>query len=93
MLDLTTTYLGLKLKNPLVVSPSPLSEQIGNILRMEDAGASAVVLHSLFEEQITIESQSSGQGSLGRDGELRRVAVLLPGHDATTTSVPKATWS
>ena len=58
MLDLTTTYLGLKLKNPLVVSPSPLSEQIGNILRMEDAGASAVVLHSLFEEQITIESQS-----------------------------------
>ena len=57
MLDLTTTYLGLKLRNPLVVSPSPLSEQIGNILRMEDAGASAVVLHSLFEEQITIESQ------------------------------------
>ncbi len=58
MLDLTTTYLGLKLRNPLVVSPSPLSEQIGNILRMEDAGASAVVLHSLFEEQITIESQN-----------------------------------
>ena len=58
MLDLTTTYLGLKLRNPLVVSPSPLSEQIGNILRMEDAGASAVVLHSLFEEQITIESQA-----------------------------------
>ncbi len=57
MLDLTTTYLGLKLRNPLVVAPSPLSEQIGNILRMEDAGASAVVLHSLFEEQITIESQ------------------------------------
>jgi dihydroorotate dehydrogenase (fumarate) len=57
MLDLTTTYLGLKLRNPLVVSPSPLSEQIGNILRMEDAGASAVVLHSLFEEQITIEAQ------------------------------------
>ena len=57
MLDLTTNYLGLKLKNPLVVSPSPLTEQIGNILRMEDAGASAVVLHSLFEEQITIESQ------------------------------------
>ncbi len=57
MLDLTATYLGLKLKNPLVVAPSPLSEQIGNILRMEDAGAGAVVLHSLFEEQILIESQ------------------------------------
>jgi dihydroorotate dehydrogenase (fumarate) len=40
-----------------VVSPSPLSEQIGNILRMEDAGAGAIVLHSLFEEQIAIESQ------------------------------------
>ena len=56
MLDLTTNYLGLKLKNPLVVSPSPLTEQTGNILRMEDAGASAIVLHSLFEEQIAIES-------------------------------------
>jgi dihydroorotate dehydrogenase (fumarate) len=56
MLDLTTNYLGLKLKNPLVVSPTPLTEQTGNILRMEDAGASAVVLHSLFEEQIVIES-------------------------------------
>ncbi|HSB18279.1 MAG TPA: dihydroorotate dehydrogenase-like protein [Bryobacteraceae bacterium] len=57
MLDLTTNYMGLALKNPLVVSPSPLCEHIGNILRMEDAGASAVVLHSLFEEQITLESE------------------------------------
>jgi dihydroorotate dehydrogenase (fumarate) len=55
--DLTTTYLGLKLKNPLVVSAGPLCKDIGNVLRMEDAGASAVVLHSLFEEQITLESQ------------------------------------
>jgi dihydroorotate dehydrogenase (fumarate) len=57
MLDLSTTYMGLTLKNPLVVSPSPLSEHTGNILRMEDAGASAIVLHSLFEEQIHLESQ------------------------------------
>lgn len=57
MLDLTTNYMGLTLKNPLVVSPSPLCEHIGNILRMEDAGASAVVLHSLFEEQIALESE------------------------------------
>ncbi len=56
MPDLSTKYLGLNLKNPVVVSPSPLTEQIGNILRMEDAGAAAVVLHSLFEEQILIES-------------------------------------
>lgn len=56
MVDLSTTYLGLTLKNPLVVSPSPLCEQIDNIRQMEDAGASAVVLPSLFEEQITLES-------------------------------------
>ena len=51
-MDLTTTYLGLKLRTPLVISASPLSENIGNLKRMEDAGASAVVLHSLFEEQL-----------------------------------------
>jgi dihydroorotate dehydrogenase (fumarate) len=57
MIDLSTSYLGLELKNPLVVSASPLSEELDNIRRMEDAGAAAVVLHSLFEEQITLESQ------------------------------------
>lgn len=56
MIDLSTTYLGLTLKNPLVASASPLCEDIDNIRRMEDAGASAVVLHSLFEEQIDRES-------------------------------------
>ena len=56
MIDLTTKYLGLTLKNPLVVSASPLSAEVGNIRRMEDAGASAVVLPSLFEEQIQVES-------------------------------------
>lgn len=58
MSNLTTTYLGFTLKNPLVCSPSPLCEEIDNLRRMEDAGASAVVLHSLFEEQIVKESQS-----------------------------------
>jgi len=51
-MDLTTTYLGLKLRTPLVPSASPLSEDIDNLKRMEDAGASAVVLYSLFEEQL-----------------------------------------
>jgi dihydroorotate dehydrogenase (fumarate) len=51
-MDLTTNYLGLKLRSPLVVSASPLSEDIDNIKRMEDAGAAAVVLYSLFEEQL-----------------------------------------
>src|SRR3954454_17864686 len=56
MTNLSTKYLGLKLKNPLVASASPLCKEIGNIRKMEDCGASAVVLHSLFEEQINIES-------------------------------------
>jgi dihydroorotate dehydrogenase (fumarate) len=58
MIDLTTKYLGLSLKNPLVVSASPLSAEVANIRRMEDAGASAVVLPSLFEEQIQVESNT-----------------------------------
>src|SRR5437016_4935388 len=55
-IDLSTTYLGLGLKNPLVVSASPLTENIENLQRMEQAGAAAIVMHSLFEEQITLES-------------------------------------
>jgi len=56
MVDLSTSYLGLPLRSPLVASASPLCEDIDNIRRMEDAGVGAVVLHSLFEEQITLES-------------------------------------
>ncbi|HUF39678.1 MAG TPA: dihydroorotate dehydrogenase-like protein [Anaerolineales bacterium] len=55
-MDLSTTYLGLPLKNPLVASSSPLCESVDNLRAMEDAGMAAVVLHSLFEEQITLES-------------------------------------
>jgi dihydroorotate dehydrogenase (fumarate) len=51
-MNLTTRYLGFKLRTPLVPSASPLSEKIDNIKRMEDAGAAAIVFHSLFEEQI-----------------------------------------
>ena len=51
-MDLSTTYLGLKLRTPLVPSASPLSEELDNIKAMEDSGASAVVLYSLFEEQL-----------------------------------------
>jgi dihydroorotate dehydrogenase (fumarate) len=51
-MDLTTKYLGLSLRSPLVPSASPLSEKIDNVRAMEQAGASAVVFHSLFEEQI-----------------------------------------
>lgn len=61
MNNLSTTYLGLKLKSPIVVSASPLSKELANIRKMEDAGAAAVVLHSLFEEQINLESNELDQ--------------------------------
>jgi len=51
-MDLTTTYLGLPLRSPIVVSASPISERIDNIQRAEAAGAAAVVIYSLFEEQL-----------------------------------------
>lgn len=56
MIDLKTTYLGLELKNPLVASASPLSQKVDAVRRLEDAGVSAVVMYSLFEEQVVQES-------------------------------------
>jgi len=56
MIDLSTTYLGLNLKNPLVVAASPLSKNIDKARKLEEAGISAIVMHSLFEEQIIHES-------------------------------------
>ena len=56
MPDLTTTYLGLKLKHPLVASASPLSKKMDTVRQLEDAGASAIVMYSLFEEQIIQDS-------------------------------------
>jgi dihydroorotate dehydrogenase (fumarate) len=55
MVDLSTNYLGLKLRSPLVVSASPLSRDADGIRQLEEAGASAVVLYSLFEEQLRLE--------------------------------------
>lgn len=56
MTDMKTRYLGLELKNPLVGSPAPVWKDVANIKRFEDAGGAAVVLNSLFEEQIEMES-------------------------------------
>ncbi|MDR3736901.1 MAG: dihydroorotate dehydrogenase-like protein [Acidobacteriaceae bacterium] len=58
MIDFSTTYLGLKLSGPIVVSSTPLTESLDNIRRMEDAGAAAIVLTSLFEEQLALESKA-----------------------------------
>lgn len=66
-MDLTTTYMGMKLKNPLVAASSPLSDSVDAVKSLEDAGASAVVMYSLFEEQINHEMEELdhflGQGS------------------------------
>jgi dihydroorotate dehydrogenase (fumarate) len=58
MVDLTTNYMGLKLKHPVVPSASPLSREVGTVKAMEDAGASAIVMHSIFEEQIEMEADA-----------------------------------
>src|SRR5947207_7049601 len=55
-MSLTTNYLGLVLKNPLVVSSCPLSHTVDSIRRLEDSGCSAIVMYSLFEELITFDS-------------------------------------
>jgi len=58
MIDVSTKYLGVKLNGPIVVSSTPLSESLENVHRMEEAGASAIVLTSLFEEQLALESRA-----------------------------------
>ena len=58
MIDLSVQYLGVKLSGPIVVASSPLSQSLESVRHMEDAGASAIVLSSLFEEQLAIESRT-----------------------------------
>jgi dihydroorotate dehydrogenase (fumarate) len=58
MIDFSTHFLGLRLNGPIMVSSTPLSENLDNVRRMEDSGASAIVLHSLFEEQLALESKA-----------------------------------
>lgn len=60
-MDLTTTYLGLKLEHPFMPGASPLVDDLGLVKRLEDAGASAIVMHSVFEEQILREGMSTLQ--------------------------------
>jgi dihydroorotate dehydrogenase (fumarate) len=61
MIDLTTSYMGLKLKNPVVPSASPLPAALDNVKRLEDAGAAAITLWSLFEEQVELEAEALGR--------------------------------
>src|SRR5215468_7817658 len=54
-MDLSTTYLGLQLPHPFMPGASPMVDDLGTVRQLEDAGAAAIVMHSLFEEQITLE--------------------------------------
>jgi dihydroorotate dehydrogenase (fumarate) len=86
MIDLTSEYLGLKLKNPLVVSSTPLSDSIANVRRMEESGASAIVLTSLFEEQLDMESRALDSDlSRGTDSFAESLSYL-PDYDDYHTS-------
>ena len=60
-IDLSTHYLGLELKNPLVVGASPIGDRLDRVRQSEDAGASAIILHSLFEEQIMMDDLAEEQ--------------------------------
>lgn len=81
---LQTTYLGLELKNPLVPSASPLSREIGTIRQLEDAGAAAVVMYSLFEEQITREDEELEHiVSSSAESFAEAVTFFPPGYEFT----------
>ena len=80
MPDLSTDYVGLKLKNPLVPSSSPLSKKLDSVLRLEDAGAAAVVLHSLFEEELRAEEAMSERFLLHADLGHGEADGFLPDH-------------
>jgi dihydroorotate dehydrogenase (fumarate) len=77
MVDLSTTYLGLKLKNPLVASASPLSEKVDTVCRLEEAGIAGVVMYSLFEEQVVQETLKLDRDlSRGADSHAEASAYL-----------------
>ncbi len=77
MIDVSMQYLGLKLSSPIVIASTPLSESIDNVRHMEDAGASAIVLTSLFEEQLALESRTLDEDlSRGTDSYAESLGFL-----------------
>jgi dihydroorotate dehydrogenase (fumarate) len=80
MIDLSTDYLGLRLKNPLVPSASPLSKSLDSLLLLEDAGAAAVVLHSLYEEELIAEDAMTERFLLNGELHDAEATGFLPDH-------------
>lgn len=86
MTDLSMQYLGMKLSGPIAVASTPLSESIENVRRMEDAGASAIVLTSLFEEQLALESHALDEDlSRGTESYAESLGFLPELHDYRMT--------
>ena len=85
MIDLSTDYLGLRLKSPLVISSTPLSNVVGNVRQMEDCGAAAIVLPSVFEEQLSLESRALDHDlSRGTDSYSESLSYLPDFNDYRT---------
>ncbi len=80
-MDLSTTYLGFALKHPLMPGASPLSDDLDAVKRLEDAGASAIVLRSLFEEQITREQHGLDANVLAHTNSFAEATTYLPEPD------------
>lgn len=84
-MDLTTTYLGLTLRNPVVASASPMTQDVDGVRRLVDAGVSAVVLPSLFEEQVRREEVSDTMLQEVHEGSFGEARTYFP--DSPTTSL------
>lgn len=79
-MDLTTKYLGLEIKNPLVPSASPLSKSVETAKKLEDRGASAIIMWSLFEEAISAESETMARFLTDQDTGFAEASSFLPDH-------------
>jgi len=81
-MNLTTEYLGLKLKNPLLPGASPMVDDLDTVRRLEDAGAPAIIMHSLFEEQFALEEQAELRDVTSHEFSSAEAATYFPrGHD------------
>jgi len=81
-MDLSTSYLGLTLPHPLVPGASPLSDDLDAVKRLEDAGAGAIVLRSLFEEQITREAEATRDHWDSHDDAFAEAVTFFPSADS-----------
>ena len=89
MIDLSTTYLGLPLKNPLVPSSSPLCKHLDSVLQLEDAGAAAIVLHSFYEEELIAEDAMADRFLLHAELHDGESAGFLPDHGSYESAIDR----